>query len=174
MAWANAARGFVEVKSVSGQLRNGALSSRMGSGGGVDGALIRRFGRGHEAVDVGVIVVAEAEEARVRGVLEQAAHEVGHAREEIADRRVEADAMAEIAQEVAFRLGHAVEHLKLERAGLEAELVCVGEDDGHGAQVVRAEGGVDCGAIVEQAADEALVIRVGVALLREDGAGVAV
>ena len=132
------------------------------------------FRRRHELVDVDVIVMAEAEEAGVGGIFEQPPDEISHAGEQVADGRVKADAMAEIAHEVAFRLGHAVEHLEFERAGLEAEFVGVGEDDGHGAQVVGAERGMDGRVMVEHSADEAFVVRVGLGLLGEDGAGVAV
>ena len=108
--------------------------------------------------------MAEAQEARVRGVFQQPPHEIGHAGEQIADRRVEPHAMAEVAQQFALRLGHAVEHLQFERARWQAEVFRVGQRDAECAQIVRAEGGVKCGAMIEQPAGELLVIRVGVAL----------
>ncbi len=162
------------MKSVRGQLRNGRAQVG-GAALGVGGRdQRRRLGPGEQFAHVGVVVMAEAQEAGVGGVFQQPAHEVGHAGEQIADRRVEPHAVAEAAQQLALRLGHAVEHLYLEGVGLEAEARGAGQGDRGGAEVVRAEGRVDPVAVGEEAAHQPLVVGVGVALLREDGAGQAV
>src|SRR5271154_1557284 len=110
--------------------------------------------------------MAEAQKARVGRVLEQPPHEVSHAGEEIADRRVEPDAMTEFAQEIALRLGHAEKHLDLVRARLESEMIRVGERGGNGAKIVRAEGGLQRGMMIKHMPGEALEIGVGVVLAR--------
>ena len=52
--------------------------------------------------------------AVVGRVLEQAAHEVGHAGDQLADRRVLAQAQAQVAHRRLDRVAHAVQHLDLE------------------------------------------------------------
>jgi hypothetical protein len=76
-----------------------------------------RFGGGGDGVDRvaeelvlrGLAHVFDFQEALVRGVLEQAADEVGHAREQFADGTVFADAVAHLEERGLQLVGHAVE-----------------------------------------------------------------
>ena len=82
----------------------GSLTNRPGSSGSVGGRRSpaldapRAAGsrRGDERVDLPALGVAMAHERLVRRVLEQAAHEVRHARHQLADRHVDARADAEV------------------------------------------------------------------------------
>ena len=74
----------------------------------------RRRRRGDQLLDVGALGEGAAQERLVGGVLEQAAHEVGHAGNELADRRVLAQAQAHGAHRRLDGVAHAVQHLDLE------------------------------------------------------------
>jgi hypothetical protein len=61
-----------------------------------------------------------AHEALVRGVLEEATHQVGHAGHELAHRRVHAHALPHGDEGGVHGFGHPVEELELERRVVEA------------------------------------------------------
>ena len=110
--------------------------------------------------------MAEAQEARVRGVFEQPPHEVGHAGDQIADRRVESHAMAEVAQQIALRFGHAEEHLEFKVARLEAEAFREASATQRVRRLCVPKAAWIVVAMVEEPPDEPLVIRVGLGFLR--------
>jgi hypothetical protein len=97
--------------------RSGASEDRcvtsvgLGRAGG-----LRPWARGRRSSSAGVGVVQEAglEPALVAGVLEQAAHEVGHAGDHLADGDVLAHAQAHLGGGVLELVGHAVEHLEFD------------------------------------------------------------
>ena len=85
------------------------------------GAEVRRgLRRPHELVDGRSLHERLPQERVVGGVLQQAPHQVGHARDQLADGRVLAHAQAHAADGRLDRVAHAVQHLELEgvrRAG---------------------------------------------------------
>src|SRR3954470_23054579 len=80
------------------------------------------------------------EEGLVGGVLQEAADEVGHARDEVADRAVGADAEALGRERVLEVVAEAAEDLELEVAVRGAGRAVGGDGVGDGAQVVRRDG----------------------------------
>ena len=109
-----------------------------------------------------------AEERLVGGVLQQAAHQVGHARDQLADRGVDPDPLAQQAQGGVDRPGHPVEHLQLDRAVGQPGGPGGGQAVGQATEVVTGEGRPDRAGAVDQVADAALVVGVGLGLLLED------
>ncbi len=147
---------------------------RLGRGGdGVDGVA-------EELVLRGLAHVLDAEETLVGGILEQAADEIGHAGEQLADGAVFADAVAHLEERHLQFVGHAVERLELVGARVDAEALGLGDDVGAGPDVVRREVRRDDVDVLEEEEGELLVVGVGlgfflpdrdgpVALLRDDG-----
>src|SRR5919198_2245402 len=80
------------------------------------------------------------EEALVARVLEKAAHEVGHAGDEVADRAVGADAQAPGSERVLEVVAEAAEHLDLDVCVLAADGAVGGDGVGDRAQVVAGDG----------------------------------
>ncbi len=130
-----------------------------------------RFGTGEELFEVGLLVVVETEKALVGGILQKPPHQVGHAGDEIAHRRVEAHPVAEVPHEIALRIGHAVEELDFEIARRDAFILRIGESGGNGTEIVRADGGLDEFAHIEQTPGEFFVSGIGVGFPCEHGAG---
>ena len=80
-------------------------------------SVVEQESRIHQQLLLGNVVgEARPQKRRVGGVLEQPANQVRHAGQKLAERRVDADALAEPDQGVLHRVGHAVEHLNLEAA----------------------------------------------------------
>ena len=65
-----------------------------------------------EALDLGLLGEGLAQEGFVGRVLEQAAHQIGHARQQVAVGGIEAHALGHVQKAFAHGLGHAVEHLE--------------------------------------------------------------
>ena len=65
-------------------------------------------------------------------------------------------------------------NLKLKRARSQAEVFGVRQRDAQAAEIVRAEGGVEGGAVIQEAPGEPFIVRVGVFLFGEDRAGMTV
>ncbi len=82
--------------------------------------------------------------------------------------------MAQVAEQIALRIGHAEKHLQFKRARLQAEIFGAGQHGGNRAEIMRSEGGVERGVILQQASRETLVSRVGMRFLSEDRAGITV
>ena len=80
------------------------------------------------------------QERLVGGVLQQAAHEVGHAGDEVADRAVGADAEALGGERVLEVVAEAAQDLELEVAVGGARRAVVRDGVGDGAQVVGGDG----------------------------------
>ena len=131
---------------------------------------------GEQDGGVGVVEEAGLEPGLVGGVLQQAADEVGHAGDHLADGDVLADAQAHAGAGVLELVGHAVEHLEFN--GLAGELAALepGEGGRDGADVVRAEGELDpalaglARAGIEEDLDHVLEAAVGLPLLVPDRA----
>ena len=79
----------------------------------------------------GLASVLGAEEAFVRGVLEEAAHKVSHAGQQGADGAILTDAVPALDEGRLEFVRHAIERLELVRAGI--NLAAFGLDDGVGA-----------------------------------------
>ena len=123
--------------------------------------------RADQHVEVFAFGEAVADEALVRGVLEEAAHEVGDTGDQLADRRVHAHAVALADECGVHRLGHAVQQLQLERAGAELAPLGVHDRVGEAAQVVARDRGTYLAGVVDQELRAALEVGVGLGLLRE-------
>ena len=111
------------------------------------------------------------QERVVGGVLEQAAHEVGHAGHEVADRAVGAHAQARAGDRLLERVAEAAQDLQLEVLVLAAGEPVVGDRVGDRAQVVARDGHAQAAARrarVEQPAGELLEVAVRVGLDVED------
>jgi hypothetical protein len=110
-----------------------------------------------------------SEERLVRGVLEQAAHEVGHARDQLAERHVDAHALAAVREGPGQRRRHPEEDLDLHpRLGKPGRLTR-GQRVRERADVVAAHREVDGIGRREEEPGETLEARVGLALDLEHG-----
>ena len=82
-----------------------------------------------------------AQKSFIRRVLEQASHQVGHARQQLAHRAVFAHAITQLDERTLDRTGHSIKQLKLETTAIDPEFVrkrlCVRD----AANVVRPERG---------------------------------
>ena len=133
--------------------------------------------RGEQHLIGDVLVEAGAKPRFVGGVLQQAAHQVGHARNHLADGNVLARAQAHFGH-CGFQLvRHAVEHLHFERVLREIELLAQGERVSDGAHIVRAQGELDTTLVGpargrrNESGSHALEARVGLRLAAPDGNG---
>ena len=102
----------------------------------VAGGAVRR---GEQLFGSRAVGEARAEPRLVRGVLEQAAHEVRHAGDHLAHRHVLAHAKVHLGAGGLQLVAHAVEHLQLERRAGQAEALDLGERRRDRPGVVRAE-----------------------------------
>ena len=148
------------------------------TGASVGPGMSSTVGRRDQLVERAALGEAVAHEALVRRVLQQPPHQVGHARHQLADRPVHAQAQAEPLDRGVHGLGHAVEHLHLVAVVGDAPVARVAHRVGERAQVVGAERGPHLAVVVVQEPDAALVAGVGLVLVLEDrrrpaaGAGV--
>src|ERR1043166_7763391 len=115
-----------------------------------------------------------AQKSFVGSVLEQTANEIRHAAEQLADRTIFANAIAQVDKRTLDRAGHAVEQLELTPARRDLQLVRDGLRGGDAAHVVRAECRRNDRMIFQQDAAELFEIGVALGFLLEDGNGPAV
>ncbi len=140
--------------SAGGSLSNGpgfagSVGGRTAASGSASGrSLSLTFGGRMRSAQLLALGEAVAEERLVRRVLQQPAHQVGHARHQLADRGVDPQPLPHRPQRGVHRLGHAVEHLQLDGA--------VGQPGGPG-------GGQPVGQAAEVVAGERRADRPGVA-----------
>ena len=115
-------------------------------------------------------VLAEAgpQERFVGRVLQQPPHQVRHARQQLAVGRVDADPLAHPHQHVLDRVGHAVEHLDLDRPRRHAQLVGHGQGVRDAADVVAAERRPQRTVVLQQKPRQPLVGGVGLPLFQPD------
>ena len=121
-----------------------------------------------ELLDGGALDERLAQERVVGGVLEQPPNEVGHARYQLADRRVLAQAQAQRADGVLDRLAHPVQGLDLERVVGEPQLARRHDRRRQRAHVVARERRAHVLGVAQHRLGELLVHRVRVGLVRED------
>ena len=146
--------------------RRGGVGPLARGGGRRTGQLVRRGV--DERLQGGPAGQPRPHEAFVGGVLEQPTHEVRHARDELADGRVDTEAEPRRTHRLVDRLRHAVEHLEL--------VAVVGDAPGarrddrvrDRSQVVAAERGADLAVVIVQQARALLEARVGFGLVLED------
>ncbi len=125
---------------------------------------------------IGVVEEAGLEPGLVGRVLEQAANEIGHAGDHLADGDVLAHAEVHLRGGVLELVGHAVEHLQFECGVGQAAFFQSGEGIGDGADVVRAERELDSPTLriaragIEEDVGHALEAGVGLSLGPPDGA----
>ena len=114
------------AKSVGGSLRNGGRSRRLrgcdrGCGVRFASAVLARrplFERIHQQLlRRDLLGKARPQERIVRRVFQQPPHEVRHAGNQLAERHVDPQAVAQVDERLLLGVGHAVEHLQLEAAG---------------------------------------------------------
>ncbi len=128
------------------------------------------FGRVlQEGIDVRFLDEALAQERLVGGVLQQAAHQVGHAGDHLAVGAVEAHPPGDLEQALAHRFGHAVEDLEFVAFFGDAEGLGCFQDGGDRADVVRAAGEVHPFVVFQQQARLALEGGVGGRLFGVNG-----
>ena len=124
----------------------------------------------HEQVlDLHLFVVAVSQERIVRCVFEQPPDQIGHARHELSERGVDADAMTHLGEGPRLLFGHAVEHLQFEGSVGNLELLGTGQRVRQAAQVVTAECRPQQLIVFEQQFGQTLVAFVRLPLLLEDG-----
>ena len=116
---------------------------------------------------VSVPLACGGEEGVVGGVLEQAAHEVGHAGDEVADRAVGAHAAAGRGDRGLRVVAQAAQDLELEVLGAHVARVGVGGGVRDRAQVVRRDRHLDQRRGVDQALGEQLEVAVALAAVHE-------
>ncbi len=165
----------------SGEVGVGLVDERTGRGGvgRADHRQVRRrlveLRRGRrrrdQLLDVGALGEGVAQERLVGGVLEQAAHEIGHAGNELADRRVLAQPQAERAHGRLDGVAHAVQHLDLEAVVGHAETAGGGHGGRERPHVVAGEGRAHDVDALQHEAREAFVGDVRIGLVREDRHG---
>ena len=131
-----------------------------------------RTGRAQRLGETAVFVLVD-EPGFVRCVLEEAAHEVGHAGDDLPGGNVDACAVALSLHGVAQPLGHAVQHLELDGIAGKASLVADDHRTGEAARVVACEGGPEVGPGRDEALTASLVALISGRLLLEDGHWVA-
>ena len=133
----------VRLVDEGGRRRGVRRRARRGSRCGALPNVGRRAAAPARALTVRALGEGQAQERLVGRVLEQAPHEVGHAGDQLADRRVLAQAQAQLAHGGLDRLAHAVQHLQLEGAPGQAEGLGGGDGVGQRAHVVAGEGRAD-------------------------------
>jgi len=118
-----------------------------------------------------VLGEALAQEGFVRGVLQEAADQIAHPRDQLAEGRVHPHALAHLHQDIVDGLPHAVEHLELHGAVGQAQVARGGLGEGKAPHVVGPHGGaqVAVARVLQQAQQAPLEAGVGLPLLREDG-----
>ena len=114
---------------------------------------------------------AAPQERLVRRVLQQPPHEIRHARDQLAERHVDAHPLAALGERAHQRLGHAVQRLELDASGGQAIGLARGQRVGDRADVVAADGEIDRVGVLEKQAGEALERRVRLGLRLEHGHG---
>ena len=95
-----------------------------------------------QALDLGILGKALAQEGFVGGVLQQAAHQVAHAGNHVAVGAVQADAAGHLEDALADRFGHAVQHLEFVARFRHAQFLGHLHDRRDGADVVGGAGEV--------------------------------
>ena len=115
--------------------------------------------------------VLGAEESFVGGVLQQAAHQIGHAGQQGADGAIFADPVPALDEGCLQFVRHAKERLEFVGAGI--DLTALGLRDGVGARadVVRGECRGDDVDVVQEKTGELLVVGVAFGLARPDRYG---
>ncbi len=156
------------------------LNVRAGSAGTAAGARLEAAGRGHfgrfhqQLLDRNLFGEALSQEGIIGRVFQQPADQVGHAGDQLAERRVNPHALAAVGQELRLVAPHAVEHLQLVGSLGHAEVLRAGDAVGEAPQVVAAEGGSQPAIVLHQEPREPLEIGVGLPFLLVDGNGPAV
>jgi hypothetical protein len=115
------------------------------------------------------LFVAVDEPGLVRGVFEEAPHEVGHARDDLAGGDVDTRSIAERLNGFTEAFGHAVEHLEFDVLVAKPCALHSNEGVGEAAGIVCAEGRAEVGVGLDEEAGAVLVVEVGGGLLCEDG-----
>ncbi|MDZ7726945.1 MAG: hypothetical protein U5Q44_01415 [Dehalococcoidia bacterium] len=105
----------------------------------------------------------------VGGVLEQAADQVGHPRDELASGDVDADQVAKLGDGLAEPFGHSVEHLEFNVLARKAGDLGADHGLGDASRVVRGKGWLQVGVGIEQQTGAVLEVAVGLSLVFEDG-----
>ena len=108
-----------------------------------------------------------AQERVVGGVLQQPPHQVGHARDELADRRVLPQVETHVTDGLLDGLAHAVQHLDLEGGVAQAQFASRLYGRRQRAHVVAGERGPHLARVLQHRARQLLVHGVGVRLVRE-------
>ncbi len=121
-------------------------------------------------LDGPLVRLLAAHEGFVARVLEQAPHQVSHAGDELAERRVHAHALVELRQRDLQRVGHPVERLELDVPLGELRRSRRGETPREAPRVVARERWSKEPRAVHQQIDRALVASVGLPLLLVDRA----
>ena len=109
----------------------------------------------------------QAQEGFVRRVLEQAPDQVGHARDELSHRHVLAHPVALRHAGPADGIGHAVQHLDLDRGGGQSGRLGRGDADGDAPDVVRPQGRPGPLPVVDELLRQPLELGVGLRLAEE-------
>ena len=124
----------------------------------------------HEQLLLGhVLGEAGPQERFVGGVLQQPPHQVGHAGQQLAVGRVDADALAQRHQRVLDRVGHAVEHLDLvARAAAGPAARPAARAWARLRTLWLPNAGRSSAWLLQQEPRQLLVVGVGLPLLRED------
>ncbi len=124
-----------------------------------------------QLVELSTLGESMAHEALVARVLQQAANQVRHPRDELTDRRVHAQTQTAAPDCGLHRLRHAVEHLDLEASVGDPLLPRVGDRIGKRAQVVGAERSAHVAVVIMQQPDASFEVRVGLGLVLVHGDG---
>ena len=154
-----------EVGEARQAAKAGRGPGRRGRGlAGLDLALGGQFRVFQQARQLRAFGKALAQEALVGGVFQQAAHQVGHARDEVAVGAVQAHAAGHVAQALAHGFGHAVQHLEF--VAFRGHVQGGGHllHGGDGADVVRGAGEVADVVVGQDHAGVALIGHVGLGL----------
>ena len=120
----------------------------------------------HQQLDRRAVREALAQEGFVGGVFQQAAHEIGHAGDQLSVGAIEAHTASHVAQALAYGFGHAVKHLKFIAFFGNVQLPRILHDRRDAAHVVRCAREIDDVVVLEDEAGNFLMGQVAFGLVR--------